>query len=146
MNISQLVLAIATKAHSGQVDKAGQPYIDHPIAVAESVRHLGETHYAAALLHDVIEDTGYDAKYLLATGVPSNVVEAVEVLTHRKGESRIDYYQRVRQHPVALAVKLADVAHNAGEQRLAALSQEDSKRLRNKYAEARMILLEEERE
>lgn len=134
--LAELALAVATEAHDGQVDKAGHPYIDHPVAVAESVRHHGDVHYAVALLHDVVEDSDHTAATLLDAGVPADVVDAVEALTHQPGEPRDDYYARVRANPVALVVKRADVAHNADEQRLAALPADTAQRLRRKYEKA----------
>jgi (p)ppGpp synthase/HD superfamily hydrolase len=88
---------IATKAHSTQLDKGGQPYIGHPARVVENVISYAETFVvtladttdgaiAAAWLHDVIEDSGdygqqVTARDLLAAGIPAHVVDAVVLLT-----------------------------------------------------------------
>lgn len=136
----ELAFLVARTAHRGQVDKLGEPYILHPLEVGRAVRHLGPVHEAAAYLHDVLEDTAVTVEDLRARGIPTEVIETVEVLTHRKGEPRVDYYARVREHPVALAVKRADVAHNSSPERLAGLDPETRDRLERKYAGARHAL------
>ena len=52
---------IASRAHEGQTRKSGQPYITHPVAVAEILAELGmdQATITAALLHDTVEDTPY---------------------------------------------------------------------------------------
>jgi (p)ppGpp synthase/HD superfamily hydrolase len=135
-NLGALALSVAVDAHSGHVDKGGQPYVEHVLAVALAVLHLGENYYATGLLHDVIEDTSMTADVLRQIGIPDEVVVAVEAITLRCGETRDEYYARVRENPIALAVKLADVRHNAQEQRLALLPRETAGRLRHKYQHA----------
>lgn len=80
---TRLALQIAEEAHRGQTDSAGFPYILHPILVAEQQKI--EAAVVAALLHDVCEDCGITLKELLDRGVPKEAVEAVRLLTHRKG-------------------------------------------------------------
>ena len=103
---------IATDAHMGQVDKGGNPYIGHPLAVADKVE--GMVLKTVAVLHDVLEDSSFTADDLLAEGFPREVVEAVIVLTHNKTDpmSYEDYIRRVRKNPIACAVKIADITHN----------------------------------
>ncbi len=137
--------SIARDAHEGQVDKSGQPYIEHPYEVAGLVaetcpKGLEPTYMAAAVLHDVIEDSDWTLEMLGQSGIPADVIEAVEALTHRKGETRLAYYERVKANPIALVVKRADVEHNSSEERLAALDEATQTRLRTKYAEAKEVL------
>jgi len=113
-SLSQVELArqIAAEAHRGQFRRDGKtPYISHPEAVASSVE--GEVEQAVAILHDVIEDTGVTAQELLDRGVDPEVVRVVELLTHAKGESYLDYILRVKGDPVATRIKVADIKHNS---------------------------------
>jgi len=130
---------IATVAHAGQTDKAGQPYIGHPGRVAARLTgdQLAE---AAAWLHDVLEDTGTTAADLTAQGIPASVISAVEALTRRDGEAPDDYYARVAANPLALQVKRADMADNTDPERLARLDPALRARLEAKYDHARLVL------
>lgn len=130
--------AIAYIAHRGQVDKAGAAYIDHPRRVAERLTEPGAV--AAAWLHDVIEDCGISADDLRQAGIPGDVVEAVALLTRMPDQPSEDYYAAIRTNPVALAVKLADIADNTDEDRLRRLPDETQVRLRAKYDAARQAL------
>lgn len=130
---------MATQAHAGQTDKAGQPYIGHPGRVA--ARLTGDEHaVAAAWLHDVLEDTQTTAADLAAQGVPATVVAAVEALTRREGDLPDDYYARVAANPLALRVKRADIADNTDPERLAQLDPALRERLTAKYDHARAVL------
>lgn len=104
-------LELAQNAHRGQVDKGGQPYILHPMHVAESLHT--EEEQIAGLLHDVVEDTYVTLEDLRAQGFEESVVQAVDCLTHRRGEPRETYLNRIAQNPLAVRVKLADLAHNS---------------------------------
>lgn len=136
MSIYDIALGIARDAHEGQVDKAGEPYIFHPLEVAKILRDHGGTEYiqAVALLHDVLEDSEFTAEQLAVHGIPLEAIRAVEALTHRKGESRAKYRARIKANPDALIVKLADIMHNSSPERLHRLDPADSKRLQKKYA------------
>ena len=92
---TRLALQIAEEAHRGQTDSAGFPYILHPILVAEQQKI--EAAVVAALLHDVCEDCGITLKELLDRGVPKEAVEAVRLLTHRKGVPYLDYIRAMQQ-------------------------------------------------
>lgn len=135
-----LAHAIASEVHKGQTDKAGFPYIGHPTRVAIAVLHLGPMFVAAALLHDVVEDSSITVESLRERGVPAPVYRAVDALTHRKGERRAAYYRRVAADPIALAVKRADIADNTDPVRLSRLDGETAERLRVKYAQALLAL------
>ncbi|MFB9909255.1 HD domain-containing protein [Allokutzneria oryzae] len=135
-------IALATRAHEGQLDKAGQPYIKHPLRVMDSVE--GTTARMAAVLHDVIEDTPVTADDLRAAGCPERVVTAVIALSHLPGEPMADYLARAAADPVALVVKRADIADNSGPLRLNQLDEPTRERLRRKYATALRLLDEYE--
>lgn len=143
--------AVATAAHTGQVDKNGHPYITHPQAVAALLADLptyqalspAEREWAVAVawLHDTFEDTPLTASDLAGHGFPPPVVDAVTALTHRPHEPRTDYYARVLTNPLARVVKTADLAHNLHPERLAGLDAATVDRLRGKYATATAIIV-----
>jgi (p)ppGpp synthase/HD superfamily hydrolase len=134
---------LATEAHREQVDKAGLPYIDHPLRVMRRVSDGGEDAQMAAVLHDVLEDTPIAAADLLEAGCPVEVVAAVEMLSRRRDETYPDFVRRIAMSgdPIAIVVKLADITDNADENRLRLLSVDEASRLRDKYREALAILM-----
>ena len=131
-------LELAELHHSGQVDKAGQPYIGHIRRVVSAVDTPEER--LAAALHDLLEDTPVTAADLLTKGCPPEIVRVVEALTRGEDESYEDFVRRAAQDPIARAVKRADVADNADEARLALLPTGQAARLRPKYARAAKFL------
>jgi (p)ppGpp synthase/HD superfamily hydrolase len=106
----EAALQIAAKAHAGQKDKEGQPYILHPIRAMMLVE--GEDARIVAVLHDVIEDTAVTADDLRRAGFNEQIVTAVLCVTHQKGEPYADYVVRCKGNEVARRVKLADLADN----------------------------------
>jgi len=129
--------ALALRAHAGQVDQAGAPYVGHVARVAARVAGdpLAET---VAWLHDVLEDCPAHAAEVQA--FPRDVVAAVSLLTRTAEVAPETYYERIRHSPVALAVKLADIADNAAPDRLTKLPSAVAERLRAKYEHARAAL------
>jgi (p)ppGpp synthase/HD superfamily hydrolase len=131
-------IRIARQAHQGQVDKAGKPYIGHPMRVMRSV--TGTHEKMTAVLHDVVEDTDVTAADLVAAGCPPEVIEAVVAITKVPGEPQEKYLARVAANPIALAVKLADIADNSSDERLLHLDEFTQRRLRAKYTAALAFL------
>ena len=133
---------IAYAAHHAQADKAGVPYIFHPLHLAEQMED--EISCCAALLHDTVEDTEVTLAQL-AEIFPAEVVEAVRLLTHDPDTDYFDYVRDIRGNPIAMKVKLADLAHNTDETRFAgvAVPKERIGYLRDKYTKAKAILLDE---
>lgn len=128
--------ALAHRAHAGQVDKAGRPYIEHVARVASAVSDdpMAE---AVAWLHDVLEDCRHLPEWMECMEfrpitVPVNVMH----VTRQNFMGDDLYYENIRRHPVALRVKLADIADNSSEERLALLDEKTAARLRRKYAKA----------
>ncbi len=115
--------SIAEQAHSSQLRKSGEPYISHPVAVAQILADLGigATTIAAALLHDTVEDTPYSIEKLRSDfgEEVSMLVDGVTKLDKIKfGDSA--QAETVRKMVVAmskdirvLVIKLADRLHNA---------------------------------
>lgn len=135
---------LATRAHQGQFDKSGAPYIGHPERVAGHVaQHAAgedlEVAQAVAWLHDVVEDTPVTLADL-ARQFPADVVAAVDAMTKRSGEEPDDYYRRVCANRIARAVKNADLDDNTDPARTARLAPVTRERLAAKYAHARSML------
>lgn len=101
---------LAIVAHRGQTDKQGQPYIYHPAWVAG---HLGtDEEKTVAWLHDVIEDTEFTLADLRCLGLNCKIIDALEAITKRDGESYKKYINRVKKNELATKVKLVDLRHN----------------------------------
>ncbi|MFZ2242922.1 MAG: guanosine-3',5'-bis(diphosphate) 3'-pyrophosphohydrolase, partial [Gordonia amarae] len=112
------------------------PYIGHVNRVAAAVQPQEPAYIAAALLHDVVEDSGITLDHLAAQGFPPEVRTAVGLLTRADEVPADEYYRRIRADPIALAVKVADIGDNADPQRLALLDAPTRQRLTGKYRTA----------
>ena len=130
---------IACNAHKGQKDKAGAPYILHPLTVALHVK--GRARKTVALLHDVVEDTDITIDYLVKSGFSDDVVRAVAAITKSGAETYDEYLYRVRANSIARDVKLADLHHNCNLTRLKEVTDRDKKRVK-KYEQAISFLTE----
>lgn len=124
---------IAAEAHLSQFDKAGEPYILHPLALALETRDPDER--LVAVLHDVIEDSHVTLEFLAREGFPERVLRGIDALTRRRGESYDAFIERVAKDRLATRVKLLDLAHNSDLSRLSQPSPTDFERLR-KYERA----------
>lgn len=142
---------IAERAHLGQFDKAGKPYIEHPVRVCEKMRD--NDCKIAALLHDTIEDT-FVTKELVDKLFGEVIGLAVDLLTRKEGESYMDFINRMcltdfngisyweeRSYKIARLVKIADLEDNMNLGRLSEVTEEDLNRVK-KYEKARKRLLE----
>ncbi len=134
LNPAELALKIATEAHKDQKRWGGEPYISHPIAVAEKVRqHIeGWGAYkhgilAVAYLHDVVEDSVGNKENILAnlrdqfiayyktiTADIQLIIEGVAAITKGiyQDEDYFDYLKRLKYHNYARIVKICDIQHN----------------------------------
>lgn len=115
-DLTKRALALCFRAHKEQVDKSGLPYVFHPFYVAFEMPDEDTT--VVALLHDLLEDTEYTADDLRAEGFSEVQITAIECMTHADGEDYESYVARVKQNPVARAVKLKDLEHNSNLERL----------------------------
>ena len=120
-------LRIAVRAHAGAVDKAGQPYILHPLRVM--LRLATETERVVAILHDVVEDSAVTLDDLRAEGFSTEVVEAIDHVTRRADESYEAFIERIAPHPLARRVKLADLEDNMDMTRLVVLDERGAERM-----------------
>ncbi|MGE5414355.1 MAG: HD domain-containing protein [Syntrophomonadaceae bacterium] len=139
MSTLERAIAIAKEAHAGQKDKAGQPYIGHPMRVMESVGTDDER--IVAVLHDVVEDSDWTLDMLLQEGFSPPIVEAVDALTKRPAEDyEKEFIPRTGRNPLARRVKLADLADNLDRTRLLEESPKNLQRA-EKYRRARAYLV-----
>ena len=140
-NLYEKAVMIAQEAHKGQMDKGGNPYIEHPLHVASQVETLELK--MIAVLHDTLEDSSLTAADLVEAGLPEEVVEAIVVLTHEDGneEAYLDYIRRVAGNKLAARVKKEDLKHNMNMSRIQSPTEKDRKRCA-KYKKA-LRLLEE---
>jgi len=136
-SLLERAIAIALHAHQGQTDKAGQPYILHPLRLMLQMNDLNAQ--ITAVLHDVVEDSDYTLQDLAAAGFEPQVLAALDCLTKRAGETRLDAAHRAAAHPLARRVKLADNADNMDLSRLPNPGPEDHARL-SQYLQVRDIL------
>lgn len=134
-------LKLCFRAHRDQVDKSGIPYVFHPFHLAEQMSD--EISVCAALLHDVVEDTDITFDDL-AREFPAEVVDVLRLLTHDPSVDYFDYVRAIRGNPIAVQIKLADLAHNSDETRLdgaEGISEVNLAYRREKYRKAKAILL-----
>lgn len=122
----ELAVVFATAAHDGVKDRAGRPYILHPLAVAKIVRDGGgsEAEIVAAVLHDVVEDTDYTLDDI-RTLFGDEVTDIVDAVTRRSDETRREYIVRAFTHPQGKRVKKADHTSNRDGDRRALLARID---------------------
>ena len=130
-------MKLCYEAHKDQVDKTGVPYVFHPFHVAEQMTSEAST--IVALLHDVVEDTDYTLDDIVAAGFGKEIVEAVALMTHEDDVPYLDYVAKLKDNPIARAVKLADLAHNSDQSRLGEIDEETRQRL-EKYEKAKALL------
>ncbi len=133
MSTLERAIAIAAKAHEGQVDKAGAPYILHPLRVM--LRVSTPEQMATAVLHDVVEDCGVSLEQLRAEGFPETVVGAVESLTRWPDEPYDAFIRRAAANPVGRIVKLMDLEDNSDLSRIPNPTDRDHRRTA-KYRQA----------
>ena len=125
---------IAKAAHEGQVDKAGKPYIEHPMRVMKMGKTVEEK--IAGVLHDVVEDSDWTFEMLEKEGIPKDVMDALRCVTKLSEDEDYDHFiARVKTNPLAVKVKLNDLKDNMDITRLDQVTEKDLARL-NKYIRA----------
>lgn len=139
MNQLEKAITMSAAGHTGQTDKAGQPYILHPLRIMLKMSTVEEQ--IVAVLHDVVEDTDLSIDDLRLAGFNDEICEALDRLTHRPGEDYMAYIDRISENRLASKVKLADLDDNLCVDRLPELSAQDLARTK-KYERARRLLLD----
>ncbi len=130
-------IEIAARAHAGQVDKGGAPYILHPLRVM--LRVAPGAQQIVAVLHDVVEDSEVTFEDLEREGFSAEVIAGLRAVTRIAGESYDDFVARAAQDRVGKKVKLADLMENSDLSRIAEPSQKDLERVA-KYRRAMVYL------
>jgi (p)ppGpp synthase/HD superfamily hydrolase len=120
-------ISLAAHAHEGQRDKAGKPYILHPLRLMLKMRT--EREMMAAVLHDIVEDTPVTLDDLRRQGYPEEVVQAVDCLTRREGETYEEFIARIKPNALARGVKIADLEDNLAAARIAHPTEKDLARM-----------------
>ena len=133
MSTLERAIALAARAHEGQLDKAGAPYILHPLRIMLQLRKSDEQ--MAAVLHDVVEDCGWTLDQLRKEGFSETVVAAVDSVTNRAGEKYEDFVLRASKDPIGRLIKLADLQDNCDLSRIANPTDKDFERI-EKYKRA----------
>jgi len=135
-NLLATAIRIASAAHENQLDKGGSPYILHPLTVMQNLRTNDHELMAAAVLHDVVEDSNdWTPEKLREAGMSDRVLAILDCLTHRDGEGYEDYIKRISTNRDATRVKLEDLCHNMDPRRLKGIRPKDFERM-TKYTKA----------
>ncbi|GAB6093851.1 HD domain-containing protein [Desulfatiferula olefinivorans] len=138
MDMLAKAIQIAAEAHYDQKDKAGAPYILHPLRVMMGMDT--ETEKIVAILHDVIEDTDRTEATLREAGFPDEIITAVLCLTRFDDEADYDeYIRKIKDNPIARKVKLADLKDNMDITRLSILSDKTIQRLEKYHRSWRQL-------
>jgi (p)ppGpp synthase/HD superfamily hydrolase len=104
-------IEIATEAHRGQVDKANEPYILHARRVMDQVGSVDEK--IVGILHDVVEkNPKWTLDRLEQEGFKPAIIEAVDAMTRRPGESYDEFVSRAAANRISRPVKIADLRDN----------------------------------
>ena len=109
-------LSLMFKIHKDMVDKSGMPYVFHPYHLAEDL--YDESEVIVALLHDAVEDSELTIDELKSYGFTSEVIEAVELMTHNDNTDYLDYVIALSKNKIARRVKMLDLMHNMDLSRL----------------------------
>ncbi|MDD6311246.1 MAG: bifunctional (p)ppGpp synthetase/guanosine-3',5'-bis(diphosphate) 3'-pyrophosphohydrolase [Firmicutes bacterium] len=124
MEFIEMAYDVAEEMHKGQLRKSGEPYLIHPVAVAEILAGLGmdEETIVAGLLHDVVEDTDYteeqlisnfgESVALLVDGVTKLRMLKVESKEAKQAENLRKMFLAMSKDIRVLIIKLADRLHN----------------------------------
>ena len=139
MQLLTKAISIALKEHEGQTDKAGMPYAGHIMRVMQAGRTTDEK--IVGVLHDLVEDTDWTFDMLLAEGFPIHIVEALRCVTKLSDDEPYEaFINRVKNNPLAVAVKINDLTDNMDVRRLQTLTDADMQRL-HKYLKAYQSLI-----
>lgn len=128
--LSEMIL-IATTHHAGQYDRGGNPYILHPLTVMRLLHPLvreDEMFQAAAVGHDVLEDTKCTKQEMRERGIPDSVIDAIACVTKMPGQTYEEYQEVIKSNQIATFVKMADLMHNSDLTRLKGVSDKDIER------------------
>ena len=154
MNLEKAI-KIAVEAHTGQVDKGGNPYILHPLRVMLSLNT--EEERIVGVLHDVVEDCkGWSWERLKEQGCSDKLIEALKSVSKTPDEEKqfkemddpnekmghyLQFIKRAKANKIGRHVKAADIRDNLDISRIDDITNSDINRLR-RYKAALSALLE----
>lgn len=134
MNYLNRAIRLASIAHEDQVDKAGKPYILHPLRVMFKMET--ETEMIVAVFHDIMEDCEEITAYSLEKeGFSKEIVDTLIVLNRHNYANYEEYIHEVAKHPIAKKIKIADIEDNINILRLKYIEDKDLRRI-EKYFKA----------
>lgn len=133
MKLLSTAIALAAEKHKNQLDKAGMPYILHPLKVMHYLKTDDQELMIIAVLHDVVEDTDVTFLQLAQIGFSNRVISSLRLLTKMPGQSAEEYLEGIKTNLDAVRVKLADLRHNMDARRLKGITAKDSARM-DKYS------------
>ena len=108
MNRLERAIAIALDAHAGQRSQSGEPYVLHPLRVM--LRLATDDERIAGVLHDVVERSpAWTLRRLAKDGFSPTIVDTVDALSRRDGETYGAYIARASANELARRVKIADL-------------------------------------
>ena len=152
MNLEKAI-KIAVEAHTGQVDKGGNPYILHPLRVMLSLN--SEEERIVGVLHDVVEDCeGWTWERLREQGCSDEIIEALKSVsktpeeekqfkkmddTNEKLDHYLEFVKRAKFNKIGRNVKAADIKDNLDISRIDDITERDIDRL-NRYKAALKLL------
>lgn len=127
-NQLEKAIQLAATAHAGQRDKAGVPYILHPLRIMSHCKT--QTQKIAAILHDTVEDTEVTLQSLRDDGFSEEIIAIVDRLTRRDDETYMQFIDRLSDNPDAVVVKMMDILDNMDLSRLSTITETDKSRLK----------------
>lgn len=136
-NLEQAI-STAIEAHKNQLDKAGNPYIDHCIRIMNKMDT--EEEKIVAVLHDILEDNEELGRNLFSSDFSDEIINALAYLTKQKHQKYLDYIKAIKNNELATKVKIADLLDNINLSRLNTISIKDINRTR-KYLDALEYLI-----
>ena len=137
MSLLEKAIHIAVEAHKGQFDKSGKPYILHPLRMMMKFRD--EQSQIVAILHDVIEDTPVTMQDIRDHGFSETIINALDCVTERDGESYDDFILRISENKLATKVKIEDIRDNMDVNRLDEIKDKDIARLKKYHKSLRIL-------
>jgi len=108
-NSLEVAEELAKEYHEGQTRRDGEPYVSHPLSVAQKLK--GNKERIVGTLHDILEDTEITEEEL-KKHFTKDIVETVKLLTKEDGQDYLKYLKKVKENELARKVKIADMKHN----------------------------------
>jgi (p)ppGpp synthase/HD superfamily hydrolase len=124
-----MAISVASSKFFNIFDKGGAPYILHCLKVMHYLKTDDLELMAAAVLHDIIEDTDVTYEDLRNYGFSERVIAAVRAMTKMRGQSYEEYKLQVKANPDAVRIKMADLRHNSDIRRLKGVTEKDIRRI-----------------